>query len=150
MDRYKPPAEQQLSSRLLGVIDQTIGPAYVRLHDAYLSLREKVTGTMQAAAVVQRLVPWVSLPMLPTDELVALDTQLQAMDASIRAVRADLAAGTLPGTVPGVDAMRRVGEGLRTVDARLTTLASTTDEVASRAQLLLLALPQARASAERA
>jgi hypothetical protein len=143
------PVEQQVSARLLGIIDQTIGPAYVRLRDAYLSLRDKVAGAMQAVAVVQRLVPGLSLPAVPTDELATLDSQLQAMDASIQEAHADLAAGSLPDAVPGIGTMRRVGEGMRTVDARLNTLGTTADNITARAQALQVALQDARATFER-
>jgi hypothetical protein len=136
------PLEQQASTRLLGVIDQTIGPAYARVRETYVNVREKVAGAAQAAANLQRLVPGLSLPTPPTEEIVALDSQLQAMDAGLREARDDLVAGALPSAVPGVDTLRKVDDGLRTVDARLNTLATTADDISTRAQEMQVAVRQ--------
>jgi hypothetical protein len=142
------PVEQQASARLLGLIDQTIGPAYVRLRDAYVNIRDKLSAAAQAAAVLQRLVPALSLPSLPTDDLATVDTQLQVMDESIRTARSDLAAGSLPDAIPGVQTLRGVGDAMRSADARLGTMSTTAGNVAARAQLMQVALLQARASFE--
>lgn len=142
------PLEQQAATRLLGIIDQSIGPAYTRVRDAYVNLREKVAAASQAAALVQRLVPGVTLPTLPTDQLTSVDSQLQDMDTAIRQARTDLVAGTLPDALPGIETLRRLGDGLRTVEGRLGTLSSTADDLAARAGQMQVSLKQAQASLE--
>jgi hypothetical protein len=140
--------EAQLAGGLLEVLDQTIGPVYARLRDAYVALRERVAAANEVAAAVQRLVPALTLPSLPTDELAAIDSQLQDMDAALRSMRSDVAAGRLPGAVLQAGTTR-IEDAVRAVDARLDSLVTAADNVSARAQQMEARVEQAQASAER-
>jgi hypothetical protein len=122
--------ETQLADRLLQAIDDTIGPQYVRLREAYVGIREKLTGVSRLFDTLRRFVP--DLPMLPADELSNMDTSLQSLDSSLRQVRADLVSGSLPDNLPGVEAMRKVGDGIRSVDTRLGNLDTTAGNIEAR------------------
>jgi len=124
------PVETQLADRLLQAIDDTIGPQYVRLREAYVAIREKLTGVSRLFDALRRFFP--NLPMLPGDELANMDTSLQSLDSSLRQVRADLVSGSLPDNLPGVEAMRKVGDGIRSVDTRLGNLDATASNVEAR------------------
>src|SRR5690349_16297739 len=45
--------EGAFADRLLQALDETVAPAYLRLRDAYVTLRERVVGAAQAAAAIQ-------------------------------------------------------------------------------------------------
>jgi len=124
------PVETQLADRLLQTLDDTIGPQYVLLREAYVSMREKLLGVSRMFDAMRRFLP--DLPMLPAEALSELDTSLQALDSSLVQVRADLVSGSLPNNLPGVDAMRRVGDGIRGVDGRLSNLETTAGNIEAR------------------
>jgi hypothetical protein len=121
--------EQRVATAILDVMDQSLGPAYTRLREAYVGLRERLASAVQAAATLRRLLPGSAQASLPIDEVAAVDAQLQAMDATLRDVRASLAAGNVPDGAPGVDLMRRIGDGMRGISARLDNLGTLTDRV---------------------
>jgi hypothetical protein len=143
--------EQQLAQRLLNVIDQTVGPAYVRLRDAYLNLRDRIVAATQAATALRQLLPGLtaSVPTLPTDDLSAIDAQLQTMDATLRQLRADLQAGSLPDNTPGVNVVRRIDDGIQAVNTAVGTVSQRVDNLQSRTQQLLDQVDQAQANVER-
>ena len=124
------PVETQLADRLLQAIDDTIGPQYVRLREAYVTIREKLLGVSRFFDTLRRFFP--NLPMLPGDELANLDSSLQSLDSSLQQVRADLVSGGLPDNAPGVEAMRKVGDGIRAVDGRLSNLETTAGNIEAR------------------
>jgi hypothetical protein len=124
------PVETQLADRLLQALDNTIGPQYVALREAYVSMREKLVGVSRFFDVLRRFFP--NLPMLPNDALSDLNTSLQALNSSLVQVRTDLVSGSLPDNTPGVEAMRKVGDGIRAVDGRLGNLETTANTIESR------------------
>jgi uncharacterized phage infection (PIP) family protein YhgE len=123
--------EKQAADRLLGVLDQ-IQPEYVRLREAYTTIRERLIAASQAFEAIKRLLPGLQLPDMPTEQLASIDTQLQMLDASLREIRSDLAGGSLPDNVPGVAALRQVGETIRGVDARLGEVVTTANNIEAR------------------
>jgi hypothetical protein len=138
--------EQQLAARLLQLIDQTIGPQYVQLREAYVAVRERLSAASEIATGIRGVFPNLSLPALPLDDLQALDTQLQAMDASIRQMRADLVAGSLPDAAPGVDVLRSISDGVRDINGGVGELADRANNLQNRAQLMVVQVNQAEAT----
>jgi hypothetical protein len=142
--------EPAVASRLLALIDDTIGPAYVRLREAYISVRERVVAASRAASIAQRVLPQSSLPSLPTDELETIDTQLQALDASLRQIRDDLSAGTLPSNTPGADTVRRIDDGVKQIDSSLGGVVQRVDNLQARVVQAQTQVNQAQATANQA
>jgi division protein CdvB (Snf7/Vps24/ESCRT-III family) len=134
--------DQQRAQRVADLIDQTLGADYVRLRESFVAIRERVQAAMRARDRVQQLAPGRSPPTLPTEDLAALDEELQAIDASLRQMRANLSAGTLPGT----DLMRRVAEGMRQLDARLAVWVTRLDAISARIDQVQVALDESVAS----
>ena len=141
--------EQRVATAILDVMDQSLAPAYVRLREAYVGLRERLDSAVQAAATLRRLLPGSAMPSLPTDDVAAVDAQLQSMDATIRDVRASLAAGNVPDGPPGVDLMRRIGEGMRAVSARLDNLGMLADRVTGAIEQAKAQVAQTEANLQR-
>jgi hypothetical protein len=141
--------EKGLSQRLLSLIDDTIGPAYQQLRDAYISMKERLSQTSRAVAVLQRVVPQVSLPALPTDDLASLDSQIQELDANLRQMRSDLTAGILPDNVPGVDTLRKIDDGVQKVDAGFAGMVQRVDNIQARVAMLRNQVDQAEAAFDR-
>jgi hypothetical protein len=137
--------DQQLAARLVQRLDETVGTEFMRARDAYITLRERVMQAGQLRARLQRLMPWVSIPELPVEDLAAVDRELQALDAAVRDMRTSLTAGVLPGTT----LMRQIGEGARQLDARIGTFASLVDRVGERIAQVQTALADAEASLQR-
>ena len=141
--------ESQLADRLLDTLDQTINPAYVRVREAYVALRERLASATQAANRLQRLVPGSNLPTLPLEDFANIDRQLQDMDATLRGLRAELQAGRLPDAVPQVDTLRRVDAGMREVGTGLESLKTRVNDIAVRAQQVEVRIAEVQASIDR-
>jgi len=142
--------ENRLADRLITLLDTSVGPAYVQLRESYVALRERLRAAQDAATAVRRLLPGLPLPSLPTDEVAALDTQLQGLDTSIRQMRTDLSSGTLPDNVPGVEALRRVSDTVRDLDARFDALVTRVDDLQARIAQAQVQVDAAQATLERA
>jgi uncharacterized phage infection (PIP) family protein YhgE len=141
--------EQQLANQLLGLLDQ-IAPQYERLRQSYLSIRDAVTSAKQALSTLQRLFPGIPSPdALSGDNIAQLDAQLQSLDSTLRQMRADLTAGTLPENLPGVDLMRRVSAGVDQAQQGIDGIRGRIDDLDARAQQLQDQVNQAESTAQR-
>jgi uncharacterized phage infection (PIP) family protein YhgE len=141
--------EQQLANRLLALVDQ-ISPEYQRLRQAYLSIRDSVVAANQLVTTLQRVFPSFPQPnALPTDQIVQLDAQLQNFDASLQQIRADLTAGTLPDNLPGVEALRRISDGVSRADQTLDSVIGLINSLDARIQQMQAQVDQTQASAQR-
>lgn len=144
------PLERQLAQQLLSVFDQTVGPRYDQFRNAYLELRDRVVAASQALATLRGAFPGLPIPMLPTDDLTQLDSQIQAFDARVQDLRTGLSAGELPESAPGVDALRRAAATVQEMDGTLSTMADSVSDLQARAEQARARLDATQAAAQRA
>jgi hypothetical protein len=114
--------DQQAADRLVALLDATLGAEFARLREAYVSMRERLRFVVETRGRIQRLLPGFSVPGPPTDELATVDQDLQAIDAALRQMRANLAEGALPGTSlppPGRRGPRAAGSAPGCVASRV-------------------------------
>jgi hypothetical protein len=133
--------DQQAADRLVALLDATLGAEFARLREAYVSMRERLRFVVETRDRIQRLLPGFSVPGPPTDELATVDQDLQAIDAALRQMRANLAEGTLPGT----SLLRQVAAGLEQLDQRLGALLAVFDRISARLDEVQVALDNAEA-----
>ena len=133
--------DRQTADRLVALLDSTLGTEFARLREAYVTVRERLRSVLEARDRIQRLLPGYSVPEPPTEELASVDQDLQAIDSSLRQMRANLAEGTLPGT----NLLLQVSAGLEQLDQRLGELVAVFDRISVRLDQVQVGLDNAEA-----
>ena len=65
----------------------TVADRYDAVRNQFAELRARVESGLETVRQVARLVPFIDLPTLPTEELAALDSRLQQFDDSVSQLR---------------------------------------------------------------
>ena len=82
--------DSRVVSGLVGVLDRTVGAAYVRARESYVALRERVTTAMDTLMRLDRLIPAIELPEQTGENLQAIDNQLRDWDSALVEFRTNL------------------------------------------------------------
>jgi hypothetical protein len=120
------------TSELVARIDESVGPRYQQVKDAYLQMRDRLVAGAQAAATLRQLVPWVPLPQLslPLDDLTSIDQAFARFDTSLQQIRAGLS------------------DGVQQLDDALDAITARVDDVATRAQQAMAQVDEMQATLE--
>lgn len=123
-----PPA---LAERAAAVADR-----YDAVRNQFAELRARVETGLETVRQVARLVPFIDLPTLPTDELAALDARLQQFDDSVSRLREAGVASA---------ARERIIEGATNLRGAIDQVAALGDRIQTRLDEAQQRLDQANA-----
>ena len=114
---------------LQGILDKVsaVSERYLELRSTYASAREQIVSALDRLAIIDRLVPGVSVPQGPIDLLASLDQKAQALDGRVMDL---IKAGTAVSTVN--TAAAAIAEKARAVQDGLGTVATGIDDVQAR------------------
>lgn len=109
-----PPA---LADRAAAVADR-----YDAVRNQFAEMRARVESGLETVRQVARLVPFIDLPTLPTEELAALDERLQQFDDSVNRLReAGIAGVAVERIVEGATNLRGAIDGVADLGDRIQT-----------------------------
>jgi hypothetical protein len=101
----------------------TVADRYDAVRNQFAELRARVESGLETVRQVARLVPFIELPTLPTEELAALDARLQQFDDSVGRLREAGVASV---------AVERVVEGATNLRGAIDQVADLGDRIQTR------------------
>ena len=101
----------------------TVADRYDAVRNQFAELRARVESGLETVRQVARLVPFIDLPTLPTEELAALDARLQQFDDSVSRLREAGVASV---------AVERVVEGATNLRGTIDQVADLGDRIQTR------------------